>query len=356
MNSVSAHSAAQTRGAVFGLAAAALFGVSAPLAKILLDGVGPVLLAGLLYLGAASGLLLYRAVRRPTKEALLDRADAVRLGLVVLSGGIIGPVLMLLGLARVSGLTGALLLNLEAPLTVLLAVVAFREHLSRQALFAAVLIFIGAGLLEVAPGSMGADTLGVLLLAGGALFWAIDNNLTQTLSIKDPFAIVTVKTLVAGLFNSAIGLFVVGDALPHWNFVLGALALGSLSYGLSVVLDAYALRLVGAAREAAFFATAPVFGVLGALVLLGDELRWLDATALGLMGLGLVFLLRDRHDHAHTHEALEHEHLHVHDDHHQHDHDEGVAPDEPHSHRHRHVPLRHSHLHVSDAHHRHRHL
>lgn len=347
--------AAQARGAALGLTAAALFGLSAPVAKVLLGEIPPVLLAGLLYLGAAMGLWLHRASSSPSKEASLGRRDAPKLAAVVLSGGIVGPVLMLLGLGRVTALTGSLLLNLEAPFTVMLAVVLFREHLGKYAAIAIALIVSGAVVLKLEPGSLGADTAGVLLLAAACACWAIDNNLTQRLSLKDPFAIVRVKTLVAGVANTTLGLAVTAGPLPSWQFVLGALVLGSLSYGVSVVLDAFALRLVGAAREAAYFATAPFVGALASMVLLGDALRWHDGLAMLVMAAGVAFLLRERHGHEHAHEELVHEHLHEHDEHHQHDHQPGDPVGEPHSHPHRHVPLVHDHPHVPDAHHRHRH-
>jgi drug/metabolite transporter (DMT)-like permease len=161
--------AQQARGAALGLCAAALFGMSAPVAKVLLGGIPPVLLAGLLYLGAAAGLWLHRALRPVTAEAPLAREDWGKLAGVVIAGGVLGPVLMLLGLQRVTALTGSLLLNLEAPLTILLAVAVFREHLGRHAAMASALILGGALALELEPGGFGANTLGVVLLAGACL-------------------------------------------------------------------------------------------------------------------------------------------------------------------------------------------
>ncbi|MBP7680543.1 MAG: EamA family transporter [Deltaproteobacteria bacterium] len=343
------------RGAVFGLCAAATFGLSAPVAKLLLTEVSPVLLAGLLYLGAAAGLWLHRAVRPASSEARLVRADVPKLAGVVLAGGILAPVLMLFGLERVTGLSGSLLLNLEAPFTVLLAVLLFREHLGRHAALAALFIFAGAGVLKLESGALGADTAGVLLLAAACLCWALDNNLTQRLTLRDPFAIVRVKTLMAGGTNVTLGLLIAGGAWPDVRYVGGAMLLGSVSYGLSIVLDAYALRFIGAAREAAYFATAPFVGALLSVVILGDHLRWDTLLAMLSMVLGVVLLLRERHAHLHTHEVLEHEHLHEHDVHHQHEH----APDDPvgspHSHWHRHDALVHDHPHVPDVHHRHPH-
>lgn len=345
----------QLRGAIFGLLAAALFGLSAPIAKLLLGSIPPVLLAGLLYLGAAIGLWLHRLVRPTTDEAPLTRRDVSKLAAVVVSGGLIGPVLMLLGLQRVTALAGSLLLNLEAPFTVLLAVVVFREHIGPRSAAAALLIVSGAVVLELEPGALGADLLGVLLLAGACACWAIDNNFTQRLSLRDPFAIVRIKTLGAGFGNTALGLAIAGWSGLELGPVAGALALGSLSYGASVVLDAYALRFVGAAREAAYFATAPFVGALGALLLHDERLRPFGVVAMLAMAAGVALLLRERHEHLHEHEPLEHEHLHEHDEHHQHAHASGDPPGEPHSHTHRHERLVHDHPHVPDAHHRHDH-
>jgi drug/metabolite transporter (DMT)-like permease len=348
-------SSTQLRGAVCGLLAAASFGVSAPLAKLLLGSFSPVLLAGLLYLGGAAGLWLHRAIRPRSAEAGLQRGDLPALAGIVILGGVLGPWLMLLGLARVSAFTGSLLLNLEAPLTVMIAVALFKEHLGRSAAAAAGCIFAGAALLKLERGGLAGDGLGTLFLAAACLCWALDNNLTQRLSLRDPFAVARVKTLVAGLTNTNIGIILLRGELPQPAIVLGALALGSVSYGASVVLDAYALRWVGAAREAAYFATAPFLGALISVWLFDAKLALLDQAALVAMIAGVVLLLRERHSHAHVHEPLEHEHLHTHDEHHQHAHTPGQPAGEPHAHAHRHERLEHSHPHVPDAHHRHEH-
>ena len=343
------------RGAAFGLGAAALFGLSAPVSKLLLGEVTPVLLAGLLYLGAALGLWIQRLVVPKTLEAGLQRADVPKLLAVVIAGGVAGPVLMLFGLRSVSGLTGSLLLNLEAPFTMLLAFLVFREHVGRHGAIAATLIVLGACVLELEAGAFEADVLGVALLAAACACWALDNNLTQRLSLRDPFEIVRFKALAAGSANTALGLWVAGGALPPARYIVAALVLGSLSYGVSIVLDAYALRLIGAAREAAYFATAPFVGALASLALLGESLGWSDVLAMAVMALGVAFLLRERHSHTHAHQVLDHDHLHTHDEHHRHPHAPGDPPGEPHSHVHHHAPLFHDHPHVPDAHHRHEH-
>jgi drug/metabolite transporter (DMT)-like permease len=339
-------------GAAAGLLSAVAFGASAPVAQRLVQHADPQLLAGLLYGGAAVCLWTVGGSTR-RHEAALRRADVGRLGVVIGFGGVLGPVLLLVGLQHVTGTTGALTLNLEAPFTALLAVWWFGEYLGRRGWAAGGLIVAGALVLATAPGSPGGDALGVTLIAGACACWALDNNVTQQLTVRDPISIVRTKASIAAAVNLGIALARRSE-WPSGGVIAAALALGAVSYGVSIVLDAYALRLIGAAREAALFATAPFAGVVIA-VALGEPFTVVSGVALVLMAVGAVGMLTDRHAHEHAHAALAHEHRHVHDEHHQHDHPPGVDPGAPHSHWHEHEPIVHSHSHVSDVHHRHGH-
>lgn len=341
------------RGTGFGLMAAAAFGASAPIAKHLVGDVRPQLLAGLLYAGAFLALMLVR--RRPTAEARLRRSDWPTLAGVTATGGVVAPVLMLLGLQRVTGVAGSLLLNLEAVLTVTLAVTVFGEHLGRRSWAGAATIVAGGGVLTIANSGGGrVDPVGVLLLVSACTCWAVDNNLTQRISDRDPFAIVRVKAAVSAAVNVVLA-FALGAPLPSLGLIVVAMALGSVAYGLSIVLDAYALRAVGAARESALFATGPFFGAVLAVPLLSERLGWHEGSAALLMAGGVALMVFEHHVHSHTHQPVEHDHRHRHDDgHHDHPHSDsesGVW----HSHVHAHELLTHAHAHVSDSGHRHQH-
>ncbi len=349
---------ARTRGYLCGLLAAALFGVSPPLCKRLLGEVSPLMLSGCLYLAGGLALSLFLGSRRlfgvASREAKLRRADAPLLLGITLLGGFAGPLLMLLGLTRLTGLASSLLLNLEAPLTMALAVVVFREHLSRQEWIAAALIVGGAAVLRLEPGGRRVDGLGVLFIGGACLCWALDNNLTQRLSVRDPVRLARWKTLGAGSASLLASLFV-GGVLPRASLLVFIFAIGAFSYGLSLVLDNYGLRLLGAAREAALFSTAPFLGALASMVVLEERPTSWHALGAGLMLAGVLSALRAKHSHIHRHEPLKHEHAHIHDEHHQHAHDEFMPPGEPHTHHHVHAPIEHEHPHASDLHHRHGH-
>lgn len=343
------------RGAIYGILAAVLFGMSAPFAKLLVPTTEPLMLAAVLYLGAGAGLTSIGVFRRGARdEAPLTRSDAPYLVLITLTGGVIGPVLLLVGLRAVSGVAGSLLLNLEAIFTMLLAVLFFREHMSRLEVLAAALIVCGATALGYEPGALRGEIVGALAIAGACLSWGIDNNLTQKVSVKDPIAIVRLKTLGAGTVSLVLAL-AMGQRLPSARHAAAGLFLGLLSYGVSILLDAYALRLLGAAREAAFFATAPFAGALISVPLFHEHFTRGRSIGLLFMIGGVIALLRARHTHFHTHEKLFHEHRHVHDQHHQHAHSPDDPPGEPHVHAHLHEPDTHEHPHVSDVHHRHSH-
>jgi drug/metabolite transporter (DMT)-like permease len=342
-------------GVPLALASAVLFGASAPFAKLLLGSTDPQLLAGLLYLGAGFGLAIGHAGRSALgvgmSEAPLRRADVPWLIAIIVFGGIMGPLLLMLGLTRTSAASGSLLLNLEGLATMAIAWIVFRENVDRRLLLGAASILAGACVLSWQGQGLRIDD-GGLLIAAACLAWGVDNNLTRKLSSADPVIIAMLKGLVAGAVNLTLALLL-GARLPSFGAVGAAFVVGFFGVGISLVLFVLGLRHLGSARTGAYFSLAPFLGAAIAIVLLGEPVTAQLILAGALMAFGLWLHLTERHEHDHAHEALEHEHSHVHDPHHQHAH-EGTAT-EPHTHWHRHEPLRHRHVHYPDLHHRHEH-
>jgi drug/metabolite transporter (DMT)-like permease len=338
------------------LLAAALFGASTPFVKLLVGEASAPVLAGLLYLGSGIGLAAARLARdggwRPSG---LARSEWPWFAGAIAFGGMLGPLLLVVGLAHASAGTASLLLNLEAVLTAALAWIVFREHADRRIVAGMALIVAGGVALSwPADGAGAGSATGALAVAGACLCWAIDNNLTRKVSASDALFIAGVKGLVAGSANLALAL-AFGQALPGWTAAGAAMLVGLLGYGLSLVLFVLALRELGTARTGAYFSTAPFVGAALSLVLLGEAAPapfWLAAC---LMGLGVWLHLTERHGHAHTHDALAHTHAHAHDAHHRHEHDASWDGREPHTHPHTHAPITHSHRHFPDIHHRHGH-
>lgn len=336
------------------LLAAVLFGLGAPAAKLLLGSTSPWLLAGLLYLGSGVGLGLYRLIRR-SPRVLPARRDVAPLVGAIVAGGIVGPVLLLLGLSQLPASGASLLLNAEGVFTALVAWIAFKENVDRRVAAGMIAIAAGAILISVPTGAQLGSFWPSFAVLGACLAWAIDNNLTRRVALNDATWLAAAKGLVAGPVNLVLA-FAVGARLPSVALVGVALLVGLVAYGISLVLFIVGLRHVGAARAAAYFSIAPFVGAVLAVVL-GDVVSWQLLVAGALMALGVWLHLTERHQHTHHHEALSHDHWHTHDDHHQHTHPDGVAPvaGRGHRHPHTHEALTHAHQHFPDSHHRHRH-
>jgi drug/metabolite transporter (DMT)-like permease len=347
------------------LAAALLFGINAPLSKILLapsalGEVAPIPLAALLYLGSGLGALALLALQRRDltveSEARLQRSDAPWLAGALLAGGVAAPIVLMFSLQVTPGATASLLLNFEGVATTLIAALAFREAVGRRVWTAMALITAASIVLSWEPGGRLGMSLGALGVLAACVLWGVDNNFTRNISAKNPLTIVAIKGLGAGLFSLMLALLV-RQPLPGIWAALGAMILGSVSYGLSITFFILALRDLGAARTSALFSSAPFIGALISILILNESVGSQFAGALALMLIGTVLLVTERHAHEHRHSFLVHEHRHRHDDaHHGHEHQpREIPPGGWHSHPHEHPSQTHEHPHTPDLHHRHEH-
>ena len=340
------------------LLAAALFGLSTPVAKALGATVSPTLLAALLYLGSGAALsvwLLVRRARHPAHGIAVTRADLGWLLGSVVVGGIGGPLALIWGLRACSAASASLMLSFETILTALIAAWVFREAVGARTWLAAGLTLVASALL-VAPQADPSAGTGALLVLVACLCWALDNNLTRRIAGADAVTIAWVKGLVAGFFNLALAL-AMGEPWPAWPAVGSALLVGAAGYGWSLVLFILALRHLGSARTAAHFGTAPFIGAGFAVLVMGEPGSSALLGAAVLVAVSTLLVLTERHSHVHAHEPMEHEHPHEHDAHHRHVHGPNDTPAAgmAHTHRHRHESLQHAHPHLPDLHHRHSH-
>jgi drug/metabolite transporter (DMT)-like permease len=349
----------RTKGVPVAILAAVLFGASTPFSKSLLGQINPLLLAGLLYSGSGIGLTLWIGFQRliikaKHQEAELGFKDLPWLGGAIIAGGVVAPILLMLGLAVTPASSASLLLNLEGVFTALLAWFVFKENFDQRIVLGMAAILLGGVLLSWQSRTELGVPWGALGIVGACLGWAIDNNLTRKVSAADPAQVAAIKGLVAGTTNVLLA-FSIGARLPSTIGLASAGFLGFLSYGVSLTCFVLALRHIGTARTGAYFSTAPFIGALLSFLVLHEQASFLFWIAGALMIVGVWLHLTEKHAHLHQHEPLTHEHLHWHDEHHQHVHAPSDPPGEPHSHVHGHKELVHSHPHYPDLHHRHEH-
>ena len=367
---------------VLALLAAALFGAATPLSKFLLGTLPPVQMAALLYVGAAVGVLplIVRAgsLRLPW---LCDYSTQRKLGGAILFGGVLGPVLLLLGLRQAAAGSVSLWLNLEAVATALLGYFVFRDHLHRLGWLGAAGILLASMLLSWGEGAAGMSA-GVLV-ALACLCWGVDNHLTALIDGISPAESTFWKGIAAGVVNLGAAYLVESPVWPA-RAISAALLVGVFSYGVSIVLYITAAQQTGATRSQLVFSTAPYFGLFLSVLLLSERLTAAQGGAGLLIAVSIGLLTLERHGHRHRHAGLTHDHYHTHDDGHhdaanghQHISDQQVDshrkghvlrdgyPDgykspagggrSRHSHAHTHPVTEHAHAHLPDLHHRHPH-
>lgn len=343
---------------IFIVISASLFGISPPLAKLLVKDILPVALAGLLYLGAFAGLSLYSIGKRiimtdPDKKAApLERKDLPWLAGAVLVGGIIGPISMMTGLTLISGFSASLLLNLEGLATAMIAVFLFKENAGKNLWLALVCMTIAGILLTWEPSQGKFNIAGPLLIIFAVVCWGMDNNLTRNISHKDPIQIAKIKGFVAGTTSLSLAI-ILGMKISLDLTIVFSLLLGSFSYGISLVFFIKALEGLGSSRTGAFFSLAPFIGAITSLIILKEWIGWVMFPAAGFMIIGIWLISSEKHSHYHIHKQITHTHSHVHNNmHHLHKH--SGAFHEPHTHEHTHVEIAHTHVHWPDTHHQHR--
>ena len=275
----------------FAILAAALYAISTPVSKLLLENVPPTMVAAFLYLGAGLGMgmmmLLRRRVSKTVKEERLTRSD-VPYAAAMVALDIVAPILMMYGLRINSAANTALLNNFEIVATALIALLFFREKVGKRLWIAIALVTVASILLSL-DGSSAADALrfskGSLLVLGATVCWGLENNCTRRIADKDPMEIVTVKGFGSGFGALCIALSL-GEAFPAWKHLAVLLLLGYVAYGLSIFFYTHAQRGIGAAKTSTYYALAPFIGAFLSVLVLGEPIGWVFIVATLVMAVG----------------------------------------------------------------------
>ena len=270
--------------------AAALYAISTPVSKMMLQTVAPTMVAAFLYLGAGIGvgaMMLIRSGRHRTTEERLHKGDTPYAVAMVLLD-IAAPILMMYGLKTCSAANTSLLNNFEIVATALIALLFFSESVGRKLWMAIILVTAASILLSLDDGSIGEAltfSRGSLLVLGATVCWGLENNGTRQIANRDPMEIVTVKGFGSGLGALLIALCV-GDGFPSFRHIAIILLLGFVAYGLSIYFYTYAQRTIGAAKTSTYYALAPFIGALLSILMLGEPVTWIFVVASVIMAAG----------------------------------------------------------------------
>jgi len=333
------------------LLSAALFGITTPVNKLLLNDINPFFLAGLLYLGASIGLapvIFYRGELPLIFK--LNRINKLRLSGSVIFGGILGPILILSGLKSASASSVSLWLNLEMAATAALGYMLFKDYLGSRGWSGVFLALISGVILSVNEGHSG--VISAILVSLACICWGFDNNFTALIDGISAVQSTFIKGIFAGTVNVSIGCMLSNQSVSM-AMIFYAMILGCVSYGISIVLYIISSQKLGAIRSQILFSSAPFFGVFFSMIFLSEKISRIQVVSFSLFIFSIILMISEKHEHGHHHDEVEHTHFHRHDDmHHQHHHDVKV---EYHEHLHKHESADHTHPHLPDMHHRHKH-
>lgn len=343
-------------GQLLAILSAVLFGISPVLCKLVIGDMSPALLAGLLYLGSGIGLqilLLFQGKSTVRELRILPNKNRFALVGSVISGGIVAPLFLAYSIKFGTASEVSLLLNFETVATTLIAWLVFKEQVGFRVWSGKAFILFGSFLVILKTEGAFAFSIAGLMIILACVFWGIDNNLTRDIEDMPATVLASIKGLFAGAFNIVLAsIFFTGTATSFQ--VTGALLVGAVSYGLSLVCFIESLRRIGSSRTSTYFAVGPFIGTVLAFIVLGERPPMIFWVATLCMLAGILFLYREMHSHLHKHTLLSHCHSHIHDEHHQHEHVD-TSKAEQHEHQHLHEPIIHSHVHWPDIHHRHQH-
>jgi len=261
-----------------------------------------------------------------------------------------GPILILYGLKYASASSVSLWLNLELAATTLLGFLFFKDYLGMKGWAGVILALFSGVILTVNEGHSG--IISAVLVGSACICWGFDNHFTALIDGISSVQSTFIKGIFAGTFNTAAGIISLKQSVSI-ELLFYALILGSISYGISIVLYIISAQKLGAIRSQIIFSSAPFFGVFFSMGFLSDDISNLQIVSFLLFVFSIVLFISEKHDHQHHHHEIEHTHFHTHDDmHHEHVHDSNV---QYHEHAHTHESNEHVHPHWPDIHHRHKH-
>ncbi|MBR0085951.1 MAG: DMT family transporter [Lachnospiraceae bacterium] len=291
------------RAIIYAFLAAVFYAVNVPLSKILLRDVGPVTMAALLYLGAGAGiaiLSLFNKKDRQKSERLSKNDLPYVIGMIVLD--IIAPIFLMLGISYGLSANASLLGNFEIVATTVIALFIFREIVSKRLWAAIALITLSGILLSFEGTESFSFSYGSLFVLAATVCWGFENNCTRNISSKSTYEIVVLKGIFSGL-GSLVIAFIKSETFPELKYILAALLLGFVAYGLSIFLYVRAQRTLGAAKTSAFYAVAPFVGAFLSFIILREDLSRMYPIALIIMIAGSALVVADtlRQHHASEH-------------------------------------------------------
>ncbi len=278
---------------MFAVVAALLYAINIPISKLLLNKIPPTILASLLYLGAGIGigiLSIFIKKKNTEEETIIKKDLRYIIGMIVLD--IIAPIFLMIGLKNSLSSNASLLNNFEIVCTSLIALFIFKEYISKKMWIAIILITLSSFILTIDLSQTFSFSWGSLLVLAATLAWGFENNCTRNLANKNTFIIVMIKGIFSGLGSFIVSLCL-NESMPQFIYILYALLLGFVAYGLSIFFYIKAQGIIGASKTSAYYSLAPFIGTFLSFLILDEKLKFTYFIGLIIMIIGTIIVVYD---------------------------------------------------------------
>jgi len=298
-----------TLGFLLAIGSAFLYGLSTPINKILLLTINPFVLSGWSYL--FSGIFTLPSFRKNKSDTSLKKDDIPKLLIIILFGSILGPIIFFFGLNLSTSFQASLFQYSEAIFTILIALIIFKEKISRNtwlgiSIILTTLIFwsIDFNIFRISQ----IIGTGVIFILIGCACWAIDNNTTQSLGDKSSFQITSIKCIVGGLISLLLALFLNLNILLNIEYLMAILIIGILTFGFSIICFISALKFIGTVNTVTIVSLSPFIAALLSIFINMELINFIDLAILIIIILGIFFLIKEKRSFMHFHTAKIHFH------------------------------------------------
>ena len=282
---------------IFAILSSALYAINIPLSKLLLNDTPPTMMASYLYLGAGLGVgilfLLTKNKENKNSEKYTKKDLKYVIGMIILD--IIATILLMFGLLDSASSNASLLNNFEIVCTSLIALFIFKEQISKKMWVAIILITISSFVLSFNDITTFKLSWGAIYVLLATLCWGLENNCTRNLANKNVYSVVTIKGIFSGL-GSLIVALVLKEQFPDFIYIVLAMILGFIAYGLSIFFYILAQGEIGASKTSAYYSVAPFIGALLSFIILKESLSITYFIGLLIMIIGTIIVIKDTLD------------------------------------------------------------
>ena len=281
-------------GILFAILAAVCYSLINPINKLFNNQISPLLSASMLYFGTfivGVVFLLFQLIAKKPKEERFLRNDVPYL-IAAIMFHIGACVSLMFGLTFLSSSNASLLGSFEIISSSLIALILFREKISKFLWIGIGFIFIACVIISLGDFEHLNFSIGSLLCLISPILMGFANNFLKKVSSKNPGITISALGLSGGIITLGIAL-IIGEASTSFVPVIVELSIGVVSYGIALILFIYAERLIGTAKTSAFFSIAPFIAIILSLIIFLEKPNYTFYIGLGLMLVGTIFASMD---------------------------------------------------------------